>query len=191
MGGGGKGAVSNATAEKAQASDANQLTSLLSQMQGQSQQLYNLAFPAEQTSQNFFQALASGDPDLISKVIAPAAQQVNQATAGAKQNIMQTAPAGGEKNLALENLNVDQVKQLGGLASQGFTGSFNALAQMGSGGVSQSQGAASTAIGAGSAAGTQWSNIVQENIAEKGASMGAFGGLAGGVGSMVGDVLFA
>lgn len=184
-GGGGKGSVSNATAEQGQAGLANQLTSLLSQEQGQSQQLFNLAFPAEQTSQNFYSALASGDPDLISKVLAPAAQQINQATAGAKQNIMQTAPAGGEKNLALENLNVDQEKQLGANASQGYTGSFNALAQMGSGGVSQSQGAASTAIGAGSAAGTQWSDIVKENTEEKGATMGAFGGLAGGVGSIL------
>ena len=178
MGGGDKGGGSIAANEDAQAGLAKQLTSLLGQQSGESSQLFNLAFPGMQTSQNFYEALASGSPDLISKVIAPAAQQVSQQATGAKQNIMADAPAGGEKNLALENVNVSQGDQLGKLASQGYTGSFNALAQLGSGGVSQSQSAASTAISAGSAAGSQYQNLVNEHIAQKGTSLGAFGGLA-------------
>ena len=177
--GGGKGGGTTAQDENAQAGLATQLTGLLNQQQGESNQLFNLAFPGMQQAQDFYSALASGSPDLIAKVTAPAAQQVSQATAGAKQNIMQTTPAGGEKNLALENANVSQGAQLGALASQGYTGSFNALAQMGSGGVSQSQGAASTAINAGGAAGQQWGSLVNEHIQQKGADMGAFGGLAG------------
>jgi hypothetical protein len=179
MGGGDKGGGTNKQLEDSQAGLATKLTSLLGQQEGNSQQLFNLAFPGMQQSENFYSALASGSPDLLAKVTAPAAQQINQAATGAKQNIMQNAPAGGEKNLALENVNVSQGDQLGKLASQGYTGSFNALAQMGQGGVSQSQSAANTAISAGSAAGSQYSNLVNEHIQQKGASLGAFGGLAG------------
>lgn len=173
--GGGKGSVSNDTAENAQAGLANQLTSLLSQQQGESSQLFNLAFPGMQQADQFYQALASGSPNLIAAVTAPAAQQISQQAAGAKQNILSTAPAGGERNLALENVDVARGSQLGALASQGFTGSFNALAQLGGQGVGLGQGAASTAISAGQAAGNQWSNIVQQNIQQKGATLGAIG----------------
>jgi hypothetical protein len=176
MGGSGKGGTpTNATAENAQAGLATQLTSLLGVEQNQSSQLFNLAFPGMQQSTDFYQALASGNPDLISKVIAPATQQVQQASAGAKQNILSTSPAGGERNLALEQVDVNQGAQVGSLASQGYTGAFNALAQLSGQGVGQSQGAANTAIGAGQAAGSQWSNIVNENVQQKGATLGAIG----------------
>lgn len=189
MGGGGKGgAPSNSQIEQSQAGLASQLTQLLSQQQGESSQLFNLAFPGMQQSTNFYSALASGSPDLIAKVIAPAAQQVQQATAGAKQNILQTTPAGGERNLALQLADVEQGSQIGKLASQGYTSAFPALAQLGGQGVGLGQGAASTAISAGSAAGSQYSNIVQENIQQKGASLGAFGQLAGAVGTAAGGL---
>jgi len=177
MGGGSKGG--NATAENAQTGLAQQLTTLLGQQQGESSQLFNLAFPAMSQATDFYSGLASGSPDIISRLIAPAAQQVSQATAGAKQNILQTSPAGGERNLALSQADVNQGAQLGALASQGFTSAFNNLAQLGTSGVGQGMSAAGTAIGAGQAAGNQWSQIVQENIAQKGASLGAFGQLAG------------
>ena len=179
MGGGKGGGVSNQTAEYAQAGLANQLTDLLKQQQGESGQLFNLAFPGLEQSNQFYQALASGSPNLIAAVTAPAAQQISQATAGAKQNILQTTPAGGERNLAIGQADVAQGSQLGALASQGFTSAFSALGQLGGQGVGLGQGAAGTAISAGQAAGQQWSNIVQQNIQEKGATLGAFGSLFG------------
>jgi hypothetical protein len=191
VGGDKGGGVSNSTAENAQAGLATQLTSLLSQQQGESSQLFNLAFPGMVQSQDFYQSLASGNPDLIAKAIAPAAQQLSQQATGAKQNIMQNAPSGGEKNLALENVDVAQGSQLGALASQGYTSSFNALAELGGHGVQLGQGAAGTAISAGSAAGNQWGNIVQQNIQQKGASLGAFGALAGDVAGLGGSLFGA
>lgn len=177
-GGGGKGGTpTNAQAENAQAGLATSLSGLLNQQQGESNQLFNLAFPGMSTATNFYESLASGDPGKIAAVIAPAAQQVSQATAGAKQNILQTAPAGGEKNLALEQADVAQGAQVGSLASQGYTSAFGALGQLGASGVSQSNAAAGTAISAGGAAGNQWSNILQENIQQKGANLGAFSSL--------------
>jgi hypothetical protein len=179
MGGSGKGGTpTNAQAENAQAGLATQLTSLLQQQGSQSQQLFNQSFPGIQTADQFYQALASGSPNLIAAVTAPAAQQISQATAGAKQNILSTAPAGGERNLALQQADVSQGAQLGALASQGYTGSFNALAQLGGQGVGLGQGAAGTAISAGNAAGNQWSNIVGENVQQKGATLGAISGAA-------------
>jgi hypothetical protein len=178
MGGGGsKGGPTNAQAETAQGNLANQLTQLLQQQGGESNQLFNLAFPGQIQATDFYSALASGDPGKIASVISPAVQQVSQATSGAKQNIMQTAPAGGEKNLALEQADVSQGAQVGSLASQGYIQAFNALGQLGTSGVSQSTGAAGTAISAGQAAGNQWGQIVQQNIAQKGANLGAFSSL--------------
>lgn len=188
--GGGKGGSSNQQLESAQSGLASQLTSLLSQQQSESGQLFNLAFPGMTQATDFYQTLASGSPDAIARVIAPAAQQIQTATAGAKQNILTTAPAGGEKNLAIEQADVAQDAQVGSLASQGYTSAFPALAQLGGQGVGLGQGAASTAISAGSAANSIDSSVIQEHIQQKGASLGAFGALgqsvAGGIGGGLG-----
>jgi hypothetical protein len=187
----GKGPVSNTTAENSQASLATNLSNLLTTQEGNSQQLFNTAFPAYSQATDFFSALASGSPDLIQKVIAPAAQQINQATAGAKQNILQTSPAGGERNLAISEADVNQGKAIGDLAAQGYTGSFNSLAQLGASGIGASQGAAGTAIGAGQASSADWSQIFQQNIQQKGAQLGAFGGLGSDVASLGGAAIGA
>lgn len=193
-GGNGKGGQTNQQAEDSQSQLADQLKSLMGQQQGESSQLFNLAFPGMQQATDFYSSLASGDPGKIAQVIAPATQQITQATAGAKQNIMNNAPAGGEKNLALEQTDVNQGAQVGALASQGYTGSFNALASMGQGGVGLGQGAASTAISAGSQAGSAYSNLIQEHMQQKGSTLGMFGtlgqdaasGIGGGIGASAG-----
>lgn len=186
MGGSGKGgAPSNPQLEQSQTQVNNQLAAMLGQQQGQSQQLYNLAFPGMQQADQFYSALASGSPNLLAAATAPAAQQIQQQTAGAKQNILTTAPAGGEKNLAIENADVAQGAQIGALASQGYTSSFNALASLGGRGVSLGQGAAGTAIGAGQAASSGYGQTIQENIQQKGQTLGAIGSGVGDVTSML------
>ncbi len=177
MGGGKGGGMSNQQAEQAQAHLATSLSGLLQQQQGQSNQLFQTAFPGMQHAEQFYGALASGSPNLLATVTAPAAQQVAAATAGAQKNILENAPSGGERNLALENANVAQGAQIGQLASQGYLSAQNALASLGGQGVGLGQGAASTAIGAAQAAGQQYSNIIQQNIQQKGATLGAFGSL--------------
>lgn len=187
LSGGGKGGSSgptNSQLETSQVGLADQLTSILKQQGGESQQLFNLAFPGMQQSEQFYSALASGSPDLIAKVTAPAAQQVQAASTGAKKNILQTSPAGGERNLALEQVDVNQGAQLGALASQGYTGSFNALSSMGQSGVGLGQGAAGTAISAGGAAGQGYGNVIQEKIQQKGATLGAVGQGVGDIATM-------
>lgn len=177
MGGSGKSAEN--TAMSGVQGDATQLSSLATQSAGQSQSLFNLAFPGMQQAESMQQTLASGDPYAIAQAIAPATQQVAQATQGAQQNIMQNAPDGGEKNLALEQSNLQQGAQDGNLASQGFLNSFNNLAQMGQSGVSASQGAMSNATGALNSENSAYSSLGNMGAQEKGATLGAIGGLTG------------
>jgi hypothetical protein len=185
VGGSGKGgAPSNPQLEQSQAGLANSLASLAGQQQTESSQLFANAFPGQVQAEQFYSALASGDPGKIAQVIAPATQQISQATAGAKQNILQNAPAGGARDLAIAQTSVNQGAQIGQLASQGYTGSFNALASLGQAGVGQSQGAAGIASSAFGQANSAYSNIVQENIQQKGATLGAFGAAAGDAASV-------
>lgn len=191
MGGGGKGGPNNQQLENSQAGLAQQLTTLLGQQGGESQQLFNLAFPGMQTSENFYQTLASGDPGKIAMLLAPAAQQINQASAGAKQNIIANSPAGGEKNLALSQVDVNQGAQVGQLASQGYLSAFQGLASLGTSGVGLGQGAANTAISAGNSANSAYSGLIQEHMQQKGATLGTFGALGGDVASGLGGGLGA
>lgn len=179
MGGSKGSSETNQQLENSQVADANQLTSLLTQQSGNSNTLFNLGLPGLQTAENQAATLASGDPAAISRLISPATQQVQTATAGAKANILNNAPAGGEKNLAIEQADVQQGGQVGALATQGYNNAFNSLAQLGSGNVSQSISSASTGISAGSAANNALSGVVGENIQQKGSTLGALGGLAG------------
>lgn len=68
-GGGGKGgAPSNPQLEQSQTQVNNQLAAMLGQQQGQSQQLFNLAFPGMQQADQFYSALASGSPNLLAAI---------------------------------------------------------------------------------------------------------------------------
>ena len=119
------------------------LLGLANTQQGEASQLFNIGLPAEQQAVQHYQELASGSPEAIQTAIAPGVQQIQQAAQGAKQNILNTAPSGGEKNLAIENVDVNQGNEIGKLASQGYLGSFNALGQLGA----QTMGQSETATG--------------------------------------------
>jgi hypothetical protein len=189
--GGGKSSESNTQLENAQVQDANSLTGLAEQQGANSQQLFNLAFPGMQQSEQFYSSLASGNPNLIASAIAPAAQQIQQQSAGAKQNILSTAPAGGERNLAIQQVDVNQGAQVGALASQGYTSAFPALAQLGGQGAGLAQGAAGQATSAYGQSSSALGSVVGENNQAKGQSLGTFGDLAGGVSSGIGGGLGA
>lgn len=186
MGGSGKSTESNTQLENAQVTDANALTTLAQGQAANANTLFNLGLPGLQTSENQASVLASGDPDAIAKLIAPATQQIQTATAGAKQNILNTAPAGGEKNLAIEQADANQGAQVGALASQGYNNAFNSLAQLGGANVNANIASAGTATSAFGQANNALSNVVGENIQQKGATLGAFGSLGSDVVSGVG-----
>jgi hypothetical protein len=181
MGGGGKsGGASNQQLETSQVSSMDALTALATQQGNNSQTLFNMGLPGLEQSNQFYESLASGDPTKIAQVIAPATQQVSQAATGAKQNIMSEAPAGGEKNLALENVNVAQGAEVGKLASHGYTSAFPALAQLGGGQIGQSQSAAGAAMGGYTGASSIAGNVLGEHNQVKGATQAAWMGVPPG-----------
>jgi len=178
----------------AQTADENALTAIAAQQSANSNQLFNLTEPGIATAENFYATLGSGNPFAIQTAISPATQQIGQAAAGARQNIMQNTPAGGTRNLALQNVDVAQGAKVGDVATQGYLGSFNALGELGGQGVSLAQGAAGLGIGAtqgaaniASTMGTQSLEAQSLQLQQKGQTLGAFGGLAGDVTSLVGS----
>lgn len=167
----------------------------ISQQQNQnSQTLFNESNPGFVQSENFYSTLASGDPYAISRAISPATQQISQATASAKQNIMNNAPAGGEKNLALEQADVSQGAEVGKAATGSFLNSFNALGQLAGQGTSESISSASNAISGYNSANSGLSGLGQLQMQQyqnqqqaKGSTLGAMSSLGGDIFSAAGS----
>lgn len=185
--GGGKGGGDGLSPEVQQGMLSNQ-SALVKIAQGQAhnaEQLYNLTEPGLVTAENFYETLSSGDPGAIMRAIAPATQQVSEASAGAKSNIMANAPAGGEKNLALDMVDVSRGAEIGHLAGGATTGAPNALASLAGQGIGESISAAGTGISGLSAANQGLTSLggmqIQEQqiqAEQKGNMMGMLGGLA-------------
>lgn len=166
-----------------------------------SNQLFQLAFPGVASAENFYGNLSTGDPYAIARAISPATQQISQATAGAKANIMNNLPAGGEKALALEQADVNQGAQVGQAATGSFLNSFNALGALGGQNIGQSISAAGTGISGLSSATSALSNLGNLQMEQyqiqqqaEGSTLGALSslgsgmfegaGLAGGLGAL-------
>jgi hypothetical protein len=129
--------------------------------------------PGYAAATDFYTALSTGDPYAIARASAPATQQITAASTSAKQNILNNAPAGGEKNLALENVDVNQGAQVGKTASEGYLNSFNALGSLAQQGIGASQNATGQAL-SGYGSGIQGYGMVnQEATQQKGQTMGA------------------
>ena len=170
--------------------DATALTQIAEQQNQEGQQLYNLTEPGLAKAENFYTALSSGDPAAIMQVIAPGAQAVNQASQGAKKNILETPGGGGEKNLALENVDVSRASDVGKMAGGAYTGSFNALGQLAGQGIGESlaatgQGISATATGSTSLLGLGGLNLndAQLQMEQKGQQLGIYGSLLNFAGS--------
>ena len=192
---GSKGGASDSTQiQQGMLSNEQQLVQLAQGQAANSNQLFNAAFPGVQQAENFYGSLATGDPSQIARATAPAAQQIAQATQGSIQNIQQNAPAGGEKNLAIEQTLANQGSQTGAVGTSAFLNSFNALGALGGQNIGQSISAAGAGISGLSSANQGLSQLGNFNIQnaqlqmqQKGQSLGAFGGLAGDATSLVGS----
>jgi hypothetical protein len=141
--------------------------------------LFNQSLPGFEQAQQHYSQLASGDPFSIAQAIAPVAQQADAQAASAKQNILQNGPAGGEKNLALEQVDVNRGATVGNAASSGYNQAFSALGQMGSQGIGLGQASSGQAMsGYGSAGGMALQEQQVQNQA-KGNTLGALSSLGG------------
>jgi hypothetical protein len=150
------------------------------------QSLFNMTSPGLQTAENFYSQLASGDPSAIFKQIAPAVEQITAQTQGAKQQIMANTPRGGVQQLALDQAGISQAGQVGQLATQAYTSSFPALAQLAGEGIGLSNNQISNVVsaygGASSAyrgAGAEAGEIAQQGAEGKATTMGFVGSLVG------------
>lgn len=184
MGKGSTGPSSDVTS--GMAADQSALAQLVNQQTKQSSQLYNLTEPGLVQSENFFETLASGDPGAIMRAIAPTAQAESSAAAGAKSNIMANAPAGGEKNLALEEVDVNRAAGIAKTASGASLTANDSLGKLASQGIGESQQGASIASGALGTSLSGFSSLggmelqgQQIQAQEKGQTLGAVGGLLG------------
>ena len=191
MGKGNSGVSGSVSAGEQANSDA--LVQIAQGQASNANQLFQQSEPGFQKAEQQYSALASGDPYAIMRAISPVAQQADTAAGAAKSNILNTGPAGGEKTLALEQVDVNRGAQVGDAATKGYEGSFNALAQLAGQGVSASQGAAGLGIsGLNSSSqtlgtiGSQQIQAQQLQAEQKGNSLGALSslgaGLAGGIG---------
>ena len=171
----GKSATSqDASLQAAETSNADALTSIATQQNSNAQTLFNQSLPGYEQANQFYETMASGDPYAIARATAPAAQQIAKATAGAKANIMNNAPAGGTKALALENADVSQGAQVGKVASEGYLGSFNALAKLSGQGIGASKEMTVQAMQGYGAASQIQSGVIQQNMQQKGQTLGAY-----------------
>lgn len=165
---------------------ANQtaLTGIAEQQAQNAEQLYKTSEPGFQQAEQFYGDLATGDPGAIMHAIAPAAQQINEASTGAKKNILENAPSGGEKNLALEMTDVNKGAEVGKVGASGYTGSFNALAQLAGQGVGESISAAGAGTSAYSAGSQTLGSLGSLNIQDKQLQMQQKGQTMGGLGEL-------
>jgi hypothetical protein len=175
-------------------SNETALVNIAQQQETNAQQLFGLTEPGLGTAESFYTTLASGDPTAIMQAIAPTAQAAGQASAQAKSNIMANAPAGGEKNLALEMTDVNQAAQVSKAASGASLSAPNALAALSGQGIGESISSATagtSALGTGSqtlaSLGSLQLQGQQINAEEKGSQLGALGGLAG-AGAQIGGM---
>jgi hypothetical protein len=161
----------------------------IAQAQNQnSQTLFNESNPGFTQAENFFGSLATGSPSAIATAISPAVQQINASTNSAKQNIIQNAPAGGQKALALEQADVSQGAQVGQAATGSFLNSFAALGQLAGQGTGESISAAGTGISGLNASTSALGQIGNQQLQsqeiqaqQKGSTLGALGSLGGGL----------
>lgn len=167
-------------------SNQTSLVQIAQQQNQNAQTLFGLTEPGLATAEDFYTKLASGDPSSIMQAIGPAAGQIQQSAQGATQSILESAPAGGEKNLALANVQANKGAQVGQTATQAFLGAPNALAQIAGQGVGESISAAGTGISSLSAGSSTLANLGNQQIAEqqiqaeqKGNVLGSLSSLAG------------
>lgn len=173
----GKGGGLSDSVQQGELQNSNALTQIAQAQAANSSKLFSASFPGFESAESFYSALSSGDPYAIARATAPATQQADIAAAGAKQNILNSGPAGGEKNLALAQVDVNRGAQVGKTASEGYTNSFNALASLSGQGVGESTSAAGTAISGYNSANSGLGNLGNQQIEQKGAQLGALSSL--------------
>lgn len=167
--------------QAAQASLANQMASSGATSAEEGTELFNLAMPGENLAAAHYAKLAGGDPDALARENAPAIQQITGQSNKQLSDIMQNAPRGGARNLAISESDVAKGAQISGLTTESYTSAFPSLASLGGQNVGQGNQATSTGIQGRNAAANQFGNIQQLQNEQKTTGLGA---MSGGLGDI-------
>lgn len=160
---------------------------LAQQQDARAKQLFDLSLPGLKTATNHYEDLASGDSSAIFKAVAPGVQATSKQFDTAKQNISDTMPRGGERNLAMEETDISKAGAVGNQINQAYEGSFNALASIAGKTAGLSVNEIANAISAFGGASNTASNIASQEEEGKAAMLGMIGSLGGSAAELGGS----
>jgi hypothetical protein len=174
--------------QNAQTGLANQLAASGAQSTQEGSTLFNLALPGLQTATSYYGKLASGDPNALARANAPAIQSITGQSNQQLSNIMQNAPRGGARDLAISEADLSKGAQISNLTTGSYVNAFPSLASLGGQNVGQGNQATSTGIQGMNAAANQYGNLQQLSNEQKQTQLGFITGLAGAGASALGAI---
>lgn len=174
--------------QAAQANLANVMSATGQQSAQEGSTLFNLALPGLQQSESYYGKLASGDPNALARANAPAIQQITGQSNQQLEKIMQNAPRGGARDLAISEADLSKGAQISNLTTGSYTSAFPSLASLGGQNVGQGNQATSTGIQGMNAAANQYGNIQQLNMEQKQQQMGFITSGVGAAASLAGGM---
>jgi hypothetical protein len=150
--------------------------------------LFNLALPGLEKANTYYGKLASGDPNALARANAPAIQSITGQSNQQLQNIMQNAPRGGARDLAISEADLSKGAQISNLTTGSYTSAFPSLASLSGQNVGQGTSATATGAQAMNAAANQYGNLQQLNSEQKATQLGFASSLAGAGASIAGAI---
>jgi hypothetical protein len=169
----GPGGNSTNTAQNLETAQANQANTAASE----SASTYKTTAPGLTAAENYYNAIAGGNPATLFKTIAPAVSQIGQNSEAAANTIKATTPRGGAQDLALQQNDITKASQIGSLATSSFTNSFPALASLAGTGLGLSSNELSNAIAGLSTASNTNTGVMNAQAEGKASTLGMLGSL--------------
>ena len=150
--------------------------------------LFNLALPGLEKANTYYGKLASGDPNALARANAPAIQQITGQSNQQLSNIMQNAPRGGARDLAISEADLSKGAGISNLTTGSYTNAFPSLASLGGQNVGQGNSATSTGLQGMNSAANQYGNLQQLENQQKSSQMGILSSLVGAGASFAGGI---
>ena len=150
--------------------------------------LFKLALPGLQKSTDYYGKLASGDPNALARANAPAIQQITGQSDQQLKNIMQNAPRGGARDLAISEGDLSKGAGISNLTTGSYTSAFPSLASLGGQNVGQGTSATATGLQGMNASANQYGQLQQLNMEQKSQQMGFITSLAGAAAGAAGAI---
>jgi hypothetical protein len=165
---------------------ANQMAATGAQSTQEGSTLFNLALPGLEKANTYYGKLASGDPNALARANAPAIQQITGQSNNQLQNIMQNAPRGGARDLAISEADLSKGAGISNLTTGSYTGAFPSLASLGGQNVGQGNQATSTGLSGMNSAANQYGQLQQLNNSQKATQLGFISSLGGAAAAAAG-----